>query len=154
MTAVFVAPPWQTADRSTSGVAATGPFAAVPSALKVSVRLLLAASLVALACGRYRLHGRINIAFFALTLAALVGLELIAQLLSPGLFQEYLCAHGAEAILQIHLAFSVPSALLLTAMLFTGLRHFRKIHIGMGIVFLILWAGTFVTGVFFLPHEF
>ena len=44
----------------------------------VAVTVLLAGSLVALACGRYRLHGRINIAFFALTLAALVGLELIA----------------------------------------------------------------------------
>ena len=120
----------------------------------VAVTVLLAASLVALAFGRYRLHGRINIAFFALTLAALVGLELIAQLLSPGLFQEYLRAHEAEGILQIHLAFSVPSALLLTVMLFTGLRHFRKVHIGMGIAFLILWTGTFITGVFFLPHDF
>jgi hypothetical protein len=120
----------------------------------VAVTVLLAASLVALACGRYRLHGRINIAFFALTLTALVGLELIAQVLSPGLFEEYLREHDAVRALKIHLMFSVPSALLLTVMLFTGLRHFRKVHIGFGVLFLILWTGTFITGVFFLPHAF
>ncbi len=119
----------------------------------VSVTLLLACSLVALARGQYRLHGRINIAFFVLTLAALIGLELIAQLLSPGLFLEYLKRHDALGILWIHLAFSVPSALLLTVMLVTGLKHRRNLHVGLGIAFLILWTGTFITGVFYLPHE-
>jgi hypothetical protein len=47
MTAVSVAPPWQAADRSISCVAASAPFAAVPTALKVTVRLLLGASLAA-----------------------------------------------------------------------------------------------------------
>jgi hypothetical protein len=119
----------------------------------VAVTILLACSLVALARGKYRLHGRINIAFFVLTLAALIGLELIAQLLSPGLFLEYLKRHDAMGILWVHLGFSIPSALLLTVMLFTGLRHRRKLHIGVGIAFLILWTGTFITGVFYLPHE-
>ena len=117
-----------------------------------AVTILLLASLLALSQGRYRLHGRINIVFFSLTLAALVGLELIAQLLSPELFRQYLADHQAEGALRVHLWFSIPSALLLGAMLFTGLKHRRKLHIGMGICFLILWAGTFVTGVFFLPH--
>jgi uncharacterized membrane protein YozB (DUF420 family) len=119
----------------------------------VAVTVLLGCSMVALARGRYRLHGRINIAFFVLTLAALVGLELIAQLLRPGLFLEYLERHKAMGILWVHLAFSIPSALLLTVMLFTGLRHQRNLHVGLGIAFLILWMGTFITGVFFLPHE-
>jgi uncharacterized membrane protein YozB (DUF420 family) len=119
----------------------------------VAVTVLLACSLLALARGNYRLHGRINIAFFMLTLAALVGLEFIAQLLSPGLFLEYLRSHDAMGVLWVHLGFSVPSALLLTVMLFTGLKHRRNLHIGLGIVFLILWTGTFITGVFYLPHE-
>jgi hypothetical protein len=119
----------------------------------IAVTVLLAASLFCLTRGWYRLHGRINLVFFALTLSALIGLEMIAQLISPGLFTEYLNLHEAENALRIHLAFSIPSALLLGAMLFTGLRHKRNVHIGLGIVFLILWTGTFVTGVFFLPHE-
>ena len=120
----------------------------------VTVTVLLAGSLIALAQGRYRLHGRINIAFFVLTLSALIGLEFIARLLDPQLFQAYLAEHDAQDALRIHLCFSVPAALLLTVMLFTGLRHRRKIHIGVGVAFLILWVGTFVTGVFFLPHQF
>jgi hypothetical protein len=119
----------------------------------VAVTLLLGCSLVALFRGQYRLHGRINIVFFVLTMAALIGLELIAQLLSPGLFLEYLRERGAMGILWIHLGFSVPSALLLTVMLFTGLKHRRNVHIGLGIVFLILWTGTFITGVFCLPND-
>jgi uncharacterized membrane protein YozB (DUF420 family) len=119
----------------------------------IAVTILLACSLVALARGKYRLHGRINIAFFALTLAALIGLELIAQLLSPGLFLAYLEKHQALRILWVHLAFSIPSALLLSVMLFTGLRHRRNLHVALGIIFLILWTGTFITGVFYLPHE-
>lgn len=119
----------------------------------VAVTVLLAASLLALARGRYRLHGRINLAFFILTLAAVIGLEFIARWLSPELFQDYLERHGARDALRIHLAFSVPAAVLLSVMLFTGLRHRRNWHIGVGVVFLILWVGTFITGVFFLPHE-
>ncbi|HVC96588.1 MAG TPA: glycosyltransferase 87 family protein, partial [Pirellulales bacterium] len=47
MTAVSIAPPRQAADRPTLRVAANSPFAAVPPALKVTVRLLLGASLAA-----------------------------------------------------------------------------------------------------------
>src|SRR4051812_45603282 len=99
----------------------------------VAVTVLLAASLLALARGHRRLHGRINTVFFVLTLAALIGLEFIARLLSPPeLFQDYLEQHGAQDALRIHLTFSVPSALLLTLMLFTGKRHLRNLHIGLG----------------------
>jgi hypothetical protein len=119
----------------------------------VAVTVLLAVSLSALWRGNYRLHGRINWVFFVLTLAALVGLEFITRLVSPGLFQEFFERHGARDALRIHLSFSVPAALLLGVMLLTGVRHRRNWHIGLGVVFLILWAGTFITGVFFLPHE-
>src|SRR5712691_7261100 len=89
----------------------------------VAVTVLLAASLLALSRGRYRLHGRINMVFFVLTLSALLGLEFIARLLSPELFDQYLEQHGAQDALRIHLAFSVPAALLLMVMLLTGLGH-------------------------------
>ena len=118
----------------------------------IAVTVLLAASFFALSRGNVRLHGRINLVFFALTLSALIGLELIVQWLAPGLIDEYLTQHDAKGALRVHLAFSLPSALLLGIMLFTGLKHRRRLHIGMGICFLILWIGTFVTGVFFLPH--
>ena len=38
-------------------------------------------------------------------------------------------------------------------MLFTGIRHLRRLHIATGILFSVLWIGTFITGVFFLRHE-
>jgi hypothetical protein len=119
-----------------------------------AVTVLLICSLLALTRGWYRVHGRINLVFFALTLSALVGLELIARVVSPaGVFDEYLDRHDAKGALYVHLAFSVPSALLLVAMLFTGLRHRRAVHIGLGICFVIFWIGTVVTGICFLPVE-
>jgi hypothetical protein len=38
-------------------------------------------------------------------------------------------------------------------MLFTGWRHKRKAHLTLAAVFAVLWTGTFITGVFFLPHQ-
>ena len=119
-------------------------------ALKIAVAavtLLLAASLVALSKGRYRLHGRINLAFFILTLAAVLGLEVVANFLKPGLF-DYL---RDERIFFIHLCFSVPAVLLMPAMLYTGLTHRRTVHLFLAAVFGVAWAGTFITGIFFLP---
>ena len=116
-----------------------------------TVTVLWLASLVALATGRTRLHGRINIVFFTLTLAALIGLELIARVIVPEIFDDYVREHGDA--LRIHLAFSLPSAGLLFVMLFTGLKHRRGFHIAAGILFSLLWAGTFITGIFFLPHD-
>jgi uncharacterized membrane protein YozB (DUF420 family) len=123
--------------------------------LKVAVcgaTLLLVASLTALARGNYRLHGRINLVFFILVLAVLLGFESAAHLVSPGMLQEFLRKQDALDALYIHLGFSVPSALLLPAMLYTGLKGRRRTHIGLGLAFLVLWCGTLVTGVFFLPH--
>jgi len=118
----------------------------------IAVTGLLAASLTALSRGNYRLHGRINMVFFALTLTAVLGLEAIVNVFAPGLLEEHLRIHDAQTSLRTHLWFSVPSAALLLAMLPTGLRHYRWVHIGLGLVFLGLWTGTFITGVFFLPH--
>jgi hypothetical protein len=117
----------------------------------IAVTLLWLASLVALALGKTRLHGRINIAFFALTLTALIGLEVIVRILSPGLFDNY--EHYAANAMTVHLCFSVPAAVLLFFMLFSGLRHMRSLHIAAGILFSVLWIGTFITGVFFLRHD-
>lgn len=116
-----------------------------------TVTVLWIGSLIALALGKTRLHGRINIAFFVLTLAALVGLEVIVRILSPGIFAKYFERHKAETAMVVHLCFSVPSAVLLFVMLFTGLKHKRNFHIATGILFSILWIGTFITGIFFLP---
>jgi FtsH-binding integral membrane protein len=118
-----------------------------------AVTVLWVASLVALARGQIRLHGRINYFFFGLTLAALVGLEVIARIIDPGLFDQFLDARDAKGMLRLHLSFSMPAAGLLFVMLFTGLKHFRLVHIALGILFGLLWTGTFVTGIFFLPHQ-
>lgn len=134
--------------------------------LKIAVALvtvLWLASLVALALGKTRLHGRINLVFFALTLAALIGLEVIANIVSPpGFFDDFFDARvvlifgdwwPAKELLHLHLCFSMPAAALLFVMLFTGLKHKRRFHIATGVLFSILWIGTFITGIFFLPHE-
>ena len=36
-------------------------------------------------------------------------------------------------------------------LLYTGLTHRRTIHLTLAALFSIAWAGTFVTGIFFLP---
>jgi uncharacterized membrane protein YozB (DUF420 family) len=117
-----------------------------------AVTLLLLTSLVALARGNYRLHGRINVVFFALTIAALFGLEVVTRMIEPEMFAEFLRATNAQTALSIHLCFAVPAAVLMPFMLYTGLTHRRSVHLGLAIVFSILWIGTFVTGIFFLPH--
>jgi hypothetical protein len=119
----------------------------------VLVTVLWLSSLVALAAGRVRLHGRINLVFFGLTLAALIGLEVVARIISPDVFDTFLEERHARDILRWHLSFSMPAAALLFVMLFTGLRHKRSVHIAVGVLFGVLWTGTFITGIFFLPHE-
>ena len=131
----------------------TGPH--VILALKVAVgavTLLLLGSLLAVLRGNYRLHGRINLVFFTLTLAALLGLEVIVRFLNPDVFQYIRDDEGLYRALTVHLCFSVPSALLMPAMLYTGLLHHRAWHLTIACVFGVLWVGTFVTGIFFLPH--
>ena len=124
--------------------------------LKVAVVLvtaLLVASLVALALGNQRLHGRINVVFFTLSLMAVMGLELVARVLIPEAFAAYITRDSViRQALSTHLWFSIPSTFLMPAMLYTGLRGFRRVHISLACIFSVLWSGTFITGVFFLPH--
>ncbi|HVS35031.1 MAG TPA: DUF420 domain-containing protein [Gemmataceae bacterium] len=116
----------------------------------VAVSLLLLASVAALALGKIRLHGRINLAFFILTITALIAFEVVIRFINPRAF-DYFSDQDSRA-LSIHLCFSVPSALLMPLMLYTGLAHRRTAHLILACVFAVLWIGTFVTGVFFLPH--
>lgn len=118
----------------------------------VAVTVLLAASLVALAAGKPRLHGRLNTVFFALVAATVLGFEVVIRFVLPNLTAGF-TAEQREA-LTIHLGFSVPATLLLPAMLYTGKRQHKTAHAVLAVVFLVLWAGTLVTGVFFLPHTF
>jgi hypothetical protein len=130
----------------------TGPNVII--ALKVAVAavtVLLLASLVAIATGRRRLHGRINFFFFILTLAAVLGLELVIRFVKPDVFDYF--DDAARSALRLHLWFSVPAAVLLPVMYFTGRTGRGRLHFALALVFVILWAGTFVTGVFFLPHS-
>jgi hypothetical protein len=117
----------------------------------VAVTVLLLASLVALATGRRRLHGRINFFFFVLTLAAVLGLELLIRFVKPDVF-DYL-DDATRSALRLHLWFSIPAAVLLPVMYFTGRTGRGRLHFALAMVFVILWIGTFVTGVFFLPHS-
>jgi uncharacterized membrane protein YozB (DUF420 family) len=114
----------------------------------IAVTVLLAAALIALARGNVRLHGRINIVFFALTATALIVFEGLIRLYDPSMF-SYLSPEVQRA-LGVHLWFAIPSALLMPLMLLTGLRHYRVPHLALAVAFSVLWIGTFVTGVFFL----
>jgi hypothetical protein len=118
----------------------------------VAVTFLLAASLAALAWGKPRWHGRINTVFFALVVLTVLAFEAVIRLVRPDLTAGF-TPEQREA-LNVHLGFSVPAAALLPAMLLTGRRKYKTAHISLAIGFLILWAGTLVTGVFFLPHSF
>ena len=127
----------------------TGPQ--VILALKLAVAtasIVFLASLAALSRGRYRLHGRINLVFFALCVAALGGLEGMVRFLNPQLFDYF--DEEARQALNTHLMFAVPSAALLPVMVLTGLTHRRRVHVALALVFCVLWCGTVVTGLFSL----
>ena len=115
-----------------------------------TVTVLLAASLIALARGNTRLHGRINLAFFILTLAAVLGLEVVIRFIDPAVFDYIRNKPDLARNLRIHLCFSIPSLLMMPAMLYTGLKRLRTIHITLACIFGIVWIGTFITGIFFL----
>ena len=110
--------------------------------LVVVVTVLLLASLVALALKRPRLHGHINTAFFVLTMSTVAGFEALLQ------WVDVASAFDPEArrALYTHLWFSVPSALLLPAMLVSGKMRLKRLHIALAVVFSALWTGTVITG--------
>ena len=117
-----------------------------------AVTVLLLASLAALAAGKPHWHGRINTVFFALTAGTVLGFEIVIRLVRPDLTAGF-TAEQREA-LTVHLGFAVPAAVMLPAMLVTGRRQYKTAHRLLAVLFLALWAGTFVTGVFYLPHTF
>jgi hypothetical protein len=116
--------------------------------LVASVTALLLASLLALWLGRPRLHGRINTLFFILTMLTVAGFEVVLQFVDiSAAFDD-----ATRRALRFHLWFAVPSLVLLPIMLWTGQTGRKSTHIAFALGFAIMWAGTFVTGVFFLPH--
>ena len=130
----------------------TGPNVILTLKVAVAaVTVLLLASLVALATGRRRLHGRINFYFFVLTLVAVLGLEVLIRFVKPDVFDYF--DDATRRALRLHLWFAVPAAVLLPVMYATGRAGRGRLHFALALVFVILWAGTFVTGIFFLPHS-
>jgi uncharacterized membrane protein YozB (DUF420 family) len=129
-----------------------GPYVILILKIAVSaVTLILIAALIAIAFGYQRLHGRLNVVFFTLTLVTLLGFEVLIQVIRPDVF-DYIKEHeDLTRLLRIHLCFSIPSALLMPVMLYTGLSRRRRLHLTLAVVFSILWTGTVVTGVFFMP---
>jgi len=118
----------------------------------VAVTIIFAISLVMLAQGRYWLHGRINTVFFILTAVALLGLEVVVRILKPDIFDYVDSDPELKRRLTIHLCFSLPATAVMPLMLFTGYTHRRRLHLSLAALFSILWIGTFITGVFYLPH--
>src|SRR5262245_10000371 len=94
--------------------------------LVTAVTVLLVASLVALAAGRPKWHGRINTIFFVLTMLTVVGFEVLLQF-----FVDVSAAFDEEArrALRTHLWFAVPSAVLLPVMLLTGRAGRKSVHV-------------------------
>jgi uncharacterized membrane protein YozB (DUF420 family) len=129
----------------------TGPNVILTLKIAVlAVTAILIASLVALARGNQRLHGRLNVVFFTLTVAAVLGLELLVRVVQPDVFDYF--DDATRQALTVHLWFSLPATLLLPLMLWSGLSHRGTLHLILASVFAVLWIGTVVTGVFFLPH--
>lgn len=118
----------------------------------IAVTVIFASSLVMLACGNYRLHGRMNTAFFILTAGAVLGLEFVVRIFRPDIFDYMDSDPDLKRRLTIHLSFSLPATAVMPLMLITGYGHRRRLHLSLAVLFSVLWIGTFVTGVFFLPH--
>jgi hypothetical protein len=86
----------------------------------LAVTVLLLASLVALVCGKYRLHGRIGTAFFVLTACALVALEVITRWVDAAVFAYLETDSELQRGLAVHLGFAIPATVLMGLMLLTG----------------------------------
>ena len=122
-------------------------------ALKVlvaAVTVLYAAAVAAIIAGRRRLHGRLNTLFLILTLTTVVGFELLLRLGADvtATFDE-----PTRRALRLHLCFAVPAAVVLPVQYWAGATRRRRLHLPLAVVFTILWAGTAVTGLVFLPHR-
>jgi uncharacterized membrane protein YozB (DUF420 family) len=129
----------------------TGPNVILTLKVAVAaVTVLLIASLIAVLRGNYRLHGRLNLVFFTLTLMAVLGLELVVRVIAPDVFDYFNADQRLRQALNLHLWFSVPSTFVMPAMLYTGLKGHVRTHLTLAVCFAVLWTGTFITGIFFL----
>ena len=117
--------------------------------LVATVTVLFASAIIAIATGHRRLHGRINTVFLTLTLITVAGFEVLLQFVDvKSAFDP-----ATRDALRVHLWFAAPSAVVLPIMFITGRAGRRRLHLVLSAAFSVLWAGTFVTGVFFLPHR-
>lgn len=130
----------------------TGP--SVILGLKVAVglvTLILIASAIALALKKPRLHGILNTLMTVLTLAAVVVFEVIIRFMGVDV-KEHM-NEDARFALQIHLCFVIPLTPFLIWMLISGWKRRIRMHLAVSVIFLTLWIGMFITGMFFLPHK-
>lgn len=118
--------------------------------LVTAVTVLFAGAVAAILAGHKKLHGRLNTAFFALTMTTVVGFELLLRL---GTDVTATFSDEAREALRVHLRFAVPAAVVMPVMFWSGWTGRKRLHRTLAGVFVVLWAGTFVTGVFFLPHD-
>jgi hypothetical protein len=110
----------------------TGPNVILTLKIAVAaVTVLLIAAVIAVARGNYRLHGRLNLIFFTLTLMAVLGLELVVRILAPDVFVYINSDSALRQALNRHLWFSVPSTFVLPAMLYTGLKGYVRLHLSL-----------------------
>ena len=130
----------------------TGPQVILVLKIAVAaVTLLLAASGYALLKRNYWLHGRLNTLMSLLTLGAVVLFEVVIRFVGVDV-KEHMNA-DARFALRVHLCFVIPLVPILLYMLYTGWKRQRRIHLTISVLFLILWIGMFITGIFFLPHH-
>ena len=118
--------------------------------LVAAVTVLYAAAVAAILTGRRRLHGRLNTLFLVLTLSTVVGFELLLRL---GADVSATFDEPTRRALRLHLCFAVPAAVVLPVQYWAGATRRRRLHLPLAVVFTLLWAGTAVTGLFFLPHR-
>ena len=122
--------------------------------LKIAVGLvtvLLITSGSALFKRNYRLHGVINTWMASLTLITVMGFELLVRVVGIKVTDGW--DDNTIFALKVHLCFVIPLVPILVFMLITGWGHRRKMHLSISVLFLILWVGMFITGMFFLPHS-
>src|SRR5687767_5657441 len=100
--------------------------------LVLAVTALLIVSLVAIGRGNRRLHGRINVVFFILTMLtvfAFEGLIRLGPMLEPGWRVTQGWTSGELLALKVHLSFVIPLTVLMPAMLYTGWTRKKWWHV-------------------------
>ena len=75
--------------------------------LVTAVTVLFACAVAAILAGHKRLHGRLNVAFFVLTMTTVVGFEVLIRL---GTDVTASFSDEARQMLRIHLGFALPAA--------------------------------------------